>query len=86
MLIAPVGDAFDRRDGAALPEAHDRPLAELLFNLADSDVERLVAFFLIVEWHADSLGGMVAEGVTEEVTAGVDPRSVPHESQAKICA
>src|SRR5687768_2699359 len=25
-------------------------------------------------------------GVTEEVTAGVDPRSVPHESQAKIRA
>ena len=25
------------------------------------------------------------EGVTGEVTAGVDPRSVPHESQAKMC-
>ena len=55
-------DGVDRGDRAFLAEAHDRPFAELLFNLADSNVERLVAFLLIVERHAISLGGMVAEG------------------------
>ena len=35
-------------------------LTELLFYLADSDVERLVAFLLIVEWHVVSLNRMLA--------------------------
>ena len=60
MLMAPVGNDIDWTDGAPLSEAHDRPFAKLLFNLADSNIERLVAFLLIVEWHGVLLGKMLA--------------------------
>ena len=46
-----------RRPDAMAPRWPRRmiePFAELLFNLADGDVERLVAFFLIVERHMRS--------------------------------
>ncbi len=38
------GDGVDRLDGALLPEAHDRPLAELLLDLADGQVDRFQSF------------------------------------------
>ena len=49
------GNGLDRGNGAALPEAHDRALAELLFNLADGDVDGFGAFLQVVERHAVSL-------------------------------
>src|SRR5213076_2608128 len=49
-------DGLDGRDGAvAVPETHDRALAELLLDLADRDVEGPVSFFLVVDRHAVSL-------------------------------
>jgi hypothetical protein len=59
--------------------------------LSDGDVDGFGAFFQVVERHAISLalavyGSEWLGGVTGKVTAGVDPRSVPHESQAKIRA
>ena len=61
MLIEPVEIDFDRGDRAALPEAHDRALAELLFDLADGDVDSFGAFFHVFERHAVSLALAVCE-------------------------
>ena len=55
MLIAPVEIDLDRGDDVVLAEAHDRALAELLFDLADGDVERLHSF---LSFRASSVGGM----------------------------
>ena len=48
MLMAPVEIASIGGDRALLAEAHDRALAELLFDLADGQFEGLVAFLLVV--------------------------------------
>ena len=48
MLMAPVGMTSIGRDPALLAEPHDRALAELLFDLADGQLEGLVAFLLVV--------------------------------------
>jgi hypothetical protein len=50
------GDGLHGDAGAVLAEAHDRALAELLFNLADGDIEGLVAFLQIFERHVVSFG------------------------------
>ena len=42
------GDGRDRHDGVLLAEAHDRALAELLFDLAHGQVEGLHALFAVV--------------------------------------
>ena len=55
MLIEPVEMASIGRDGAALAEAHDRALAELLLDLADGDVDGFGAFLQVFERHAVSL-------------------------------
>jgi hypothetical protein len=44
-------DGFHGRDRVALPEAHDRALAELLFDLADGHVEGLESFLSFVDCH-----------------------------------
>ena len=54
MLIDPVEIDSIGAIGVALPEAHDRTLAELLFNLADGNVEGFGAFLEVIERHAVS--------------------------------
>ena len=51
MLMAPVEMDVDGGDGALLAEAHDRALAELLFDLADGHVDGLDAFLSFVDCH-----------------------------------
>ena len=58
MLIEPVEMDGNGTDGVALAEAHDRALAELFFDLADSDVDGFVAFLLVVERHAGSFSAL----------------------------
>ena len=47
MLMAPVGIASIGWIGALLAEAHDRPLAELFFDLADGQIDGLDAFAVL---------------------------------------
>ena len=61
------GNGFDRLNGALLSEAHDRTLAELLFDLTDGQIHGLEALPVLaifssifsfagpVNWHGDSL-------------------------------
>ena len=71
MLMEPVGIESTGGDYAALPKAHDRPLAELLFNLAESDVERLATFFLLINRHAGLLGGPATAGPCTDCQDGL---------------
>jgi hypothetical protein len=41
------GDGIDRLNGALLAEAHDRALAELLFDLADGQLHGLEPFLVL---------------------------------------
>src|SRR5262245_9475341 len=43
----PGGNSVDRLDGAFFAEAHDRALAELLFNLADGQLDGLEPFAIL---------------------------------------
>ena len=54
MLIAPVEIDSISAIGIALPEAHDRTLAELLFYLSNGNVEGFGAFLEVIERHAVS--------------------------------
>ena len=63
---------LDRGDDVVLAKAHDRALAELLFNLSDGDVERLQPFLSF------DLCGMCVVSFRDSV----DPRNAPSESQA----
>src|SRR5439155_2961847 len=70
------GNGVDRLNGAFLAKAHDRSLAELLFDLADGDVDSLEAFAVLTVVSFD--GGHARAPVTRgEVTALFMARGAP---------
>src|SRR5262249_52878169 len=58
------GNGFDRLDGAFLTQAHDRAFAELLFDLAESNVDCFLALailtFVSFDWHVGESSGSTA--------------------------
>jgi hypothetical protein len=79
------GDDLDGRHATLLAEPHDRPLAELLFNLANGQLEGLVTFLLVVTFKRHGTPSR-AWGIQTPAgpATGRDSKIVPGESQAKV--
>ena len=79
-------NGVDRLDGALLAEAHDRALAELLFDLADGQLDGLDAFAVltVVSSFVRYRCSMSAVACWTPFAKRGYSRNVPGESQAAI--
>ncbi len=80
------GDEIDRGDGALLTEAHDRPLAELLLDLADGHVQGFRAFVPIVGRHGWLLWVVLLSAECLVLSAGAKcSATAPAEDDTRTC-